>query len=55
MATEIRNCTACGGARGTEKEQHTVDLDADGNQVHRVDRFWSPCTACGGVGTVIVG
>ncbi|GHE26076.1 hypothetical protein ACFXKJ_29570 [Kitasatospora indigofera] len=55
MATEIRTCTSCGGARGTEKEQHKVGLDADGNQVHRVERFWSPCSACGGAGTVVAG
>ncbi|MFC9329530.1 hypothetical protein [Kitasatospora sp. NPDC057015] len=55
MATEIGTCTSCGGARGTEKVQHRVDLDVNGSQVHRVDRFRPSGTACGGVGTVIVG
>ncbi|MFC9324064.1 hypothetical protein [Kitasatospora sp. NPDC057015] len=52
---ELRTCAACGGARGTEKTQHTVELDAEGRQVARVDTFWSACTACGGLGTVVVG
>jgi DnaJ-class molecular chaperone len=55
MAAEIRPCSSCGGQRGTEKEQHTVELDANGNQVARVNRFWSPCNGCGGTGTVVVG
>ncbi|WP_354639416.1 hypothetical protein [Kitasatospora camelliae] len=45
-----RPCPACGGQQGTEKTRHSVDLDADGRQVHRQHTYWSPCTTCGGTG-----
>jgi hypothetical protein len=50
---QIITCPACGGARGTEKVQHTVETDSQGNQVPREHRYWSPCTYCSGSGTVV--
>lgn len=39
--TQQQTCPGCGGARGTEKVEHTVETDSQGNQVPRVNRFWS--------------
>ncbi|MEU9130725.1 hypothetical protein AB0D08_21930 [Kitasatospora sp. NPDC048540] len=50
--SESQLCTACHGAGGTEKVTHTVELDAEGDQVHRQDRHWSACSLCHGA-TVI--
>lgn len=52
---EIRTCTACGGLRGTEKTEHTLERDAEGRLTPQANHFWSPCSMCGGSGTVVVG
>lgn len=49
---EPQVCPACGGQRVTEKIEHTVELDANGNQVPKVNRYLSPCGRCGGAGVV---
>lgn len=55
MSPRIVPCSSCAGAKGTEKTQHTVEVDAQGNQVAVEHRYWSPCNGCGGAGTVVQG
>jgi DnaJ-class molecular chaperone len=50
-----QTCPVCAGNRGTEKVEHTVEIDSNGNQVPKVNRSWSPCSMCGGSGLVVVG
>lgn len=50
--SEPRPCPACAGQRGTEKVQHTYERDEQGNTVALENRYWSPCTTCGGAGVV---
>ncbi|MFC4518192.1 hypothetical protein [Streptomyces ehimensis] len=45
-----QQCDACKGDGLTEKEQHSVELDENGNQVAVAHRFVSSCTHCGGSG-----
>jgi hypothetical protein len=52
---EQQACLGGGGARGTQKTEHTVETDSNGNQVPKTSTFWSPCGRCGGSGVVIVG
>ncbi|MBO0657340.1 MULTISPECIES: hypothetical protein [Streptomyces] len=46
-----RKCGACNGDAVTEKEQHSVELDENGNQVAVTHRFVSACSHCSGTGT----
>jgi DnaJ-class molecular chaperone len=50
--SEPRTCPVCSGQQGTEKVQHTVERDENGNMVARENRYWSPCNMCGGSGVV---
>ncbi|MFD9127750.1 hypothetical protein [Kitasatospora sp. NPDC059571] len=52
MSSQPQVCPGCAGQRGTEKVEHTVDRDAQGHQIHREHRYWSPCSRCGGSGVV---
>jgi len=41
-------CPACGGTGLTEKEQHTHEVDSQGNLTPQINRFLSACNLCGG-------
>ncbi|MEU4212360.1 hypothetical protein AB0F13_20570 [Streptomyces sp. NPDC026206] len=47
-----QNCCACDGTGLTDKQQHTVELDANGKQVHATHDFTSSCSQCSGTGKV---
>lgn len=49
---EQQTCPGCGGARGTEKTEHTVETDPQGRQQPVRRSYWSPCSVCGGSGVV---
>lgn len=49
---EQRPCYGCGGARGTEKTEHTVEPDGNGGMRPVQRKYWSPCSMCGGSGVV---
>ncbi|MFJ2774291.1 hypothetical protein [Streptomyces sp. NPDC087300] len=47
---EPPKCQACQGYCVTEPEQHTVEIDKDGNQIPVVRRWTGPSTTCHGTG-----
>jgi RecJ-like exonuclease len=47
-----QTCYRCGGAGVVEKQEYTVELDANGNQVPKHHSYLGPCDACGGSGKV---
>ncbi|MEU3498922.1 MULTISPECIES: hypothetical protein [Kitasatospora] len=49
---EHQVCPGCGGARGTEKTEHSVETDPQGGQRPVQRTYWSPCSVCGGSGVV---
>lgn len=50
---EIKTCPRCAGQRGTEKTEHTVETDSQGNMVPKQRTVWNACSYCGGNGTVV--
>ncbi|MFI6449423.1 hypothetical protein [Kitasatospora sp. NPDC050543] len=52
---ENQTCPSCGGARGTDKVEASVELDEQGQLVPKQRSVWSPCGLCHGQGTVVVG
>ncbi|MGW2228181.1 hypothetical protein [Streptomyces formicae] len=43
-------CPACNGTGLTEHEEHTVELDENGNQKPVVHRWTGACNTCHGSG-----
>ncbi|MFI8351284.1 hypothetical protein [Streptomyces sp. NPDC085596] len=48
--SQEQKCGPCGGSGLTQKTEHRVELDKDGNQIHVPHTYLGPCNACHGSG-----